>query len=225
MDTILFAAYALAYVVLLAWGVALAARHGWWTPANIPLLVVAGLVYDNTVLAAGRVIGEGALLEGLNYGRFWIHALVTPLLVVFAWHAVARTGASWARTRPAAAVAVLVTAGLVVLELTHVVGLELTARTEHGILSYAEAETSGGPPIMVLVVGLVLLAAGVLVWRRQRWVWLLVGTLLMLVGSAVPVPVESGAVTNAFELVLLTSILATKSFQDRAARRTESTAR
>src|SRR5690606_26318998 len=63
MDTVLFFAFAAAYLGLLAWGVALAVRHGWATPANLPLLVVAGLVYDNVVIATGRWIGEGALLE------------------------------------------------------------------------------------------------------------------------------------------------------------------
>lgn len=218
MDTLLFAGYTLVYVVLLAWGLTLAARHRWATPANIPLLVVAGLVYDNAVLATGRLIGEGPLLEGLNLGRFWIHALLTPLLVVFAWHAIARTGAGWARTRWAAVVAVVVAVGLVVLELTHVVGLELEPREEYGVLSYADVGAAGGPPVMVLAVSAALLVAGFLVWRRQGWVWLLVGTALMTVGSSVPVPVDSGAVTNAFEVVLLVSILATKAFQDRAAR-------
>ena len=37
----------------------------------------------------------------------------------------------------------------------------------------------------------------------------------MTIGSAVQLPVDSGAVTNAFELALLISILATKAFQDR----------
>lgn len=46
MDTVLFLGFALAYLALLIWGLGLAARHGWWTPANLPLLVVAALVYD-----------------------------------------------------------------------------------------------------------------------------------------------------------------------------------
>lgn len=37
----------------------------------------------------------------------------------------------------------------------------------------------------------------------------------MTIGSAVEIPVESGAATNAFELVLPISIFATKAFQDR----------
>lgn len=216
VDPSLFAAFAVAYVALLAWGIALAVRDRGWTPANLPLLVIAGLVYDNAVLATGSLLGEGALLEGLNLARSWIHALITPLLVVFAWHAIARAGAAWANTRRAAVLAIAAALALMALELTHVVGLELVAEREHGVLSYTAAEPAAGPPLMVLLVAAALLVAGFLVWRRQRWPWLLIGTALMAIGSAVPIPIESGAVTNAVELILLVSILATKHFQDRA---------
>lgn len=225
IDTLLFAGFALAYVGLLLWGT-LAPGVGpprLATPAALPLLVVAGLVYDNTVLALGRAVGEGPVLEGLSAGRYWIHALVTPLLVVFAWHAVARTGVAWARTRAAAVVAWCLAGALVVLEVVTVAGhLELEAQREHGVLSYADAG-SGGPPVMVAVVGLVLVATGAVLLRRRRWPWLLVGAGLMVVGGAVPLPVESGAVTNAFELALLVAVVATRVHQDRAAR-TSSTA-
>lgn len=70
---------------------------------------------------------------------------------------------------------------------------------------------------MVLIVALVLIVAGALLWKRQGWPWLLVGAVVMTIGSAVPIPVDSGAATNAFELALLISILSTKAFQDRRA--------
>lgn len=173
-------------------------------------------MYDNTVLATGKYLGESALLEGLSLGRYWIHALVTPLLVIWAWHVIARTAAAWAQTRWAAVVAVAATVTLIVLELTHVVGIDLETEREYGVLSYSAAAPAAGPTLMVLLLSLALLVAGFLVWRRQKRVWLLVATLLMVVESAVPIPVNSGAVTNAVELILLTSILATKRFQDRA---------
>jgi hypothetical protein len=215
MDTALFFGYAAAYLALLVWGLALAVRSGWRTPANLPLLVVLGLVYDNLVIASGRYIGEGALLEGLNAGRFWLHAVATPLLVVWAWHVVRRTGSAWAARAWAMWTAVAIALGLFVLEVATVTaGLELRSRSEYGVLSYTEAHAAGGPPLMVLVVAAALVAAGVIAWRRQGWAWLLVGSVLMAIGSGVPVPVPSGAVTNLFELVLLTSILATKARQD-----------
>jgi hypothetical protein len=217
-DTVIFGGFAVAYAVLLGWGGVQASRHGWLTPASLPLLVVAGLLYDNTVIASGRFVGEGALLEQLNVARYWVHAFLTPLLVVFAWDAVARAGAGWARTRAAAAGAVVVAVGLVVLELVLVVAdLAVEPTWEYGVLTYADTGGGDGPPLMVLGVAAALLVAGFLVWRRQGWGWLLVGSVVMTVGSAVPVPVDSAAVVNGFELVLLVSLLLTRRHQDREA--------
>lgn len=214
-DTLLFAGYALGHAVLLAWGIRLAMQHGWATAANVWLLVVAGLTYDNGLLALGKVLGEGSLLESLSLGRFWIHALVTPLLVLFAWHAAKRSGVGWAATPPAAAAAVGATVALIILELvTVVLPLEVEARREYGVVSYTDVSSADGPPLMVLFVAAALIVGGFVVWRRQGWPWLLVGAGLMTIGSAVEVPVESGAATNAFELVLLTAIVATKAHQD-----------
>ncbi|MDA8371062.1 MAG: hypothetical protein M0026_14500 [Nocardiopsaceae bacterium] len=217
MDTVLFFGFAGAYTALLIWAVALATRHGWATPANLPLLVLAGLVYDNLIIASGRYIGEGPLLEALSHGRFWLHAFLTPLLVIWSWHAVRRAGVRWAARRWAALAAVLITAALIAFELiTVTANLHLAARVEYGVLSYSDSAPPPGPPPMVLVVAAALIFAGFVLWRRQRWIWLLVGAVLMAVGSGVPLPLESGAVTNLFELVLLVSVLATKAWQDAA---------
>lgn len=216
MDTALFLAFATAYAGLLVWGLVLAARHGWLTPANLPLLVIAALVYDNLVLGTGRFIGEGPLLEALNYARFVIHALITPLLVAWALHTLRRAGFAWAKSRWYQVVSIGAALALTVLEvLLEVRGLELEPSREYGVLSYSSTEPASGPPLMVLIVALVLVVAGALLWKRQGWPWLLVGAVVMTIGSAVPIPVDSGAVTNAFELSLLISILATKAFQDR----------
>lgn len=216
VDTILFAVFALAYAALLVWGLVLVRRLGRVVVSDVVLLVIAALVYDNAIIAAGRYIGEGPLLEGLNLARFWVHALLTPLLVLFAWQATARAGVGWARTRVAALLAVLGVLALYLLEfVTVLAGLTIEPDWEYGVLSYSDTAGADGPPVMVLGVALALLVAGFLVWRRLGWPWLLVGAVLMTVGSALPVPLDSGAITNAFELVLLVSILATKAHQDR----------
>lgn len=215
MDTPIFSFFALAYLGLLLWGVALARRRGFVTPANLPLLVVAALVYDNLIIALGGAIGEGATLAGLNLARFWIHALITPLLVAWSLHAIRRSGVRMAQGRSYAVAAVLVTVALVVLELMlEVSDLRIVPAREYGALSYTNAEPPTGPPAMVLVVAAFLLVAGVVVLVRQRWPWLLVGAGIMTVGSAIDLPLPSNAVTNAFELILLVSIVATKAFQD-----------
>ena len=215
MDTLLFFGMALAYVALLAWGIALIVRRGRVSLADIPLLVILGLIYDNTLIASGRFIGEGPLLETLSLGRYWVHALVTPLLVVWAWHACRRSGARWAATRTAATAAAILAAALVVLEYVTVIApLQLQPSVEYGVLTYSSADTPSGPPLMVLFVTAALLTAAITVWVKQR-IWVLTGgTALMIIGSAVPIPVESAAVTNIFELILLTSILWTVTKQD-----------
>lgn len=216
MDTVLFSGFALAYLALLVWGVALARRHGWWSPANLPLLVLAALVYDNGILALGATIGEGPVLEGLNLARYWVHAFVTPVLVAWGLHTLRRAGFGWAQQRWYQVVSLAAVAVLVVVEvLTEIRGLELEPREEYGVLAYANTAPASGPPIMVLVVALVLVVAGALVWWKQKWPWLFLGALAMTIGSAVEIPVESGAITNAFELALLVSIMATKAHQDR----------
>lgn len=216
MDTVLFLAFAGAYLALLVWGIVLATRHRWWTPANLPLLVVAALVYDNLVLGTGRFIGEGPLLEALNYARFLIHAAVTPVLVAWALHTLRRAGFGWAQARWYQVVSIGAAVALMVLEyVLEVRGLAIAPRWEFGVLSYSSTEPSTGPPVMVLIVAVALLIAGAMVWKRQGWPWLFVGALVMTIGSGIDLPVDSGAVTNAFELILLVSIIATKSFQDR----------
>ena len=215
MDTILFLGFAVAYLALLVWGIVLAARHGWWTPANFPLLVVAALVYDNAVLGAGRFIGEGPLLEFLNYARYYIHAAITPVLVAWALHTLRRAGFGWAQARWYQVASIGAALALTVVEyFLEVRGLELAPQEEFGVLSYGNVEPATGPPLMVLVVAGVLVIAGAMIWKRQKWPWLFVGAVIMTIGSGIELPIDSGAITNAFELVLLVSILATKAFQD-----------
>lgn len=215
MDTVLFLGFAAAYLALLVWGISLAVRHGWWTPANLPLLVLAALVFDNLVIGVGRFIGEGPVLEGINLSRFYVHALVTPVLVAWALHALRRAGFGFAQERWWQVVSIGAVLALVVLEwFTEVRGLEIVPREEYGTLSYTNAEPATGPPVMVLIVALVLIVVGAMLWKKQGWPWLLAGAVLMTIGSAVEIPVESGAATNAFELILLVSIMATKAFQD-----------
>lgn len=65
------------------------------------------------------------------------------------------------------------------------------------------------------IVAAVLLVVGAMLWKKQKWPWLFVGAVIITIGSAVQLPLPSGAITNAFELILLISIIATKAFHDR----------
>lgn len=213
MDTFLYFLFTAVYIVLLILGIRLAGRYGWQNPANLILFVIVGLIYDNALLALGRYIGEGSFLEKISFLRYWGHALFTPMLVIVAWDALRKSGTDWAKTKTAAYISFTVTLALVLLELfTETLGLTLKPRTEYGIVSYTSAVPADGPPLMVLIISVILVVSAFIVWRKSKWIWMLIGSVLMVAGSAIPLPIKSGAVTNTFELILILSLLATIKF-------------
>ena len=215
MDTFLYFFFLASYVVLFIWAIALAKKYRWVSPSNVLLLVIFGLVVDNALLAFGRYIGTGQFLESISYVRYWGHALFTPTLVLFAWDSLKKADIGWAKNSIVKFITYILMIVLIVYELfTETLGLKLQADWKYGVLSYSNAASASGPPVMVLIVSLVLIVSAFMIWRRQKWIWYLLGTVIMTIGSAVPLPIKSDAYMNGFELILLFSLLATKHFQD-----------
>ena len=211
MDPIFYMFFTFAYIALLIWGLkgVHAQEVGKWT--SVVYLVVIALIYDNGILAIGHWIGEGALLEGLNAVRFWTHALVTPLLVIFSIGTLRESGVSWAKKTWVTILSILYTIVAVILEIIFVTAdLRLQVEKEYGVVSYASADPPSGPPVMILfITAAMLLASGVL-WKKTGWAVFFIGVVIMTIGSAVPFDVDSNAITNLFELVLLASLVWTK---------------
>lgn len=208
MDLVLFSLLTAAYIGLLVWAVS---RQKRWTLMAFVYLVLSGLIYDNGIIAIGKFIGEGPLLENLNAMRYWIHAFFTPALVLFSLGAIRAAGIHWARKQWAAVAAAGAFVVLVVIEIWQVTwGTEFSPIREYGVLKYAATEEASGPPFMILLVSAALLIAGAIVWKKAGWAWMFVGSVIMGIGSGVTIPVESAAVTNIFELILLTSLVWTK---------------
>lgn len=208
MDTILYFAFTAAYILLLVWAIA---KQKSWNFMSFICLVLIGLIYDNGLIAIGKFIGEGPALENLSLLRFWSHAFLTPMLVLFSWGALNRAGIGWVKKKAVLAAAIIYALALAAIEIAlETWGLELATEEQYGVLRYVSAEPSSGPPIMVLLVSAVLIAAGILLWKKVGWKWMLIGAGVMTIGSAVPIPVDSSAATNAFELFLLTTLVWTK---------------
>ncbi|MBM4764396.1 hypothetical protein [Bacillus sp. B15-48] len=213
MDTILSFTYSFAYLVLIVWGIFLAKNYGWLTSANVIMLVNAALFYDNFILAIGKFIGEGNTLENLNYPRYLLHAVFTPILIIFAWDSLKRADIQWVQKKSSRYIALLLYVGLVVYSFFTIVwNLELKAKWEYGILSYEKVGKHGG--LMIFIITASLIIASIFIWRRQKWPWLFFGNIVMVIGAILMSKVKSGAVMNGFELILMISITATKHFQD-----------
>ena len=216
MDIWIYLFFAFAYLVLFILMIRNMRRYGINSLSNVLVLVIIPLIYDNAILGVGSWIGEGQTLEILNTARYWMHAIFTPLLIVFSLDVLRRARFNWANTSAALWITVIYALAAVVVELiTVVLDLSLKAETKYGVLSYSTTNSPSGPPIMILMVTLALLVASILLWKRTGWFWMFVGVALMLVGSMVDIPIESGAITNAFELILLTSLVMTKNHQDK----------
>ena len=208
MDSIIFGLFAIAYVILLFWGLR---THRRWTLSSVLFFVVAALIYDNTIYALGTFIGEGTLLKTLNLLRFWFHALFTPTLILFSLMSMREAKIKWAQQSWVLLIGFLYTIAAMILEYTtELNGLVLQASEEYGALSYSSAEQASGPPIMILMVLLALLIAGIMLWWKAKWPWMFIGTVIMAIGSAVSFDIGSNAMTNAFELILLFTLVWTK---------------
>ncbi len=168
----------------------------WRLSAPLAALTGLALAYDNAVIALGHTIGPGEALQTLNAGRFWAHALVTPMMI---WAGLKLIGYPW-RWPFAAVTTVLIGLGIY----TDTVQLDLVAREESGVLRYANAAAQG-PPIPAVVTIVILAGIGVVLWRRAKVPWLLAGALAMFVAAALGTKLLW--LQNLGELTLLASFL------------------
>ncbi|MCM3359139.1 hypothetical protein [Psychrobacillus sp. MER TA 171] len=211
MDTILYLFFTGAYIALFIWGLIGINKKDIPKWTSFIYLIILALIYDNGIIGIGKWIGEGPLLETLNLMRFWTHAFLTPLLVLFAIGTLKESGIAWAEKKWVSLVAIIYTVILIGIEIwLETFQLTLKAEEEYGVLRYVSAEESSGPPVMILLVTLILIVASAILWKKTKWVIFFIGAVVMTIGSAVPIDVDSGAVTNAFELFLLFTLVWTK---------------
>ncbi|MFT4255184.1 MAG: hypothetical protein QM608_22210 [Caulobacter sp.] len=155
-------------------------------------LIAAALCWDNLIIAAGSSIGAGELLRGLSIPRYVAHAVLTPLLMLVAFGVAGLRRRIWLWVLAAVLIAVGVW--------TDLVHMNLELREYAGTLRYAYAHA--GPPIPSIVTVLVLVGAGVVLWRREGLPWLCLGAMAMFAAAG------SGIfwLGNAGELALIWSI-------------------
>lgn len=208
MDLWLYVAYTLLHAMLavLLWRCRPGRPAVGWL---ILLLVTLGLIYDNAILAGGGLIGFGPALEALSEGRFLIHALLTPLLGLYAIELLPHAG-----VRPSVVLRARYGVGLLTLSLIafslmlDYLALELAPVRLNGVSRYMAVETHG-PPIPAIVATLILIVVGGVLWRRTGWPWLALGALVMFGGSAAAAS-TSPVLGSAMEVVLLASLVATE---------------
>ena len=212
MNTFLFFFLCFGYICLLIWGIILSRNHSLFNITNVLLLVIIGLLYDNLIIASGKFIGEGNTLESLSFIRYWLHALFTTTLILFAWNVFFNTSFPWAKNTLWKVIASLMTIGLIIYELlASVKGLILEPVWKSGVLTY-ESMGESTSPFMVILITIVLGIVGILLIMKFRFFWLFIGTIVMTAGSILAIWIKISPIMNVSEFLLLVSTLLTKQF-------------
>lgn len=210
METFISFLLGFGYVFLWIWGFFLANKYGFMKLTNVLLLVIFGLIYDNFIIASGKFIGEGMVLENLSYVRYWLHALFTPTLILFAWTIYFSACLPWAHKKPLKVLAFLLTIGLIFYEWsTSIKVLKLEPSLKNGLLTY-ESVGKAVSPVMVIIITLALGVVGLLLMIKLRFFWLLAGTLVMILGGILAIWIKNFPVLNVSEFVLIVTLLLTK---------------
>ena len=171
----------------------------------IATLTIFGLFYDNLIIGLGNFIGEGGLLETLNAIRFYFHALITPLMIIFAYGVIRQVMGKGKNDKIWHSVfCILAVVMLALGAMTDVINLSLIPEIENGTLRYVN-DASEGPPIPAIITIIVMIIVGIFMWRHASWPWLAIGSIVMFVAAALGV--NNVILSNLGEVVFAVAIV------------------
>ena len=167
--------------VVLVWQVSKMKRDNY---VLLLLLVLAGLFYDTLVIGIGKFIGEGDLLKTLNAGRFYVHALLTPAMMIFGFGVLRKAGVKWAQGKTAHIVLCVITTLLITLgAYSDILQLDLQTKVVADVLRYTNEGGIKGPPLPAILTIIFLIVAGISLWRNTGWMWLAIGAIVMFIAA------------------------------------------
>lgn len=170
-----------ALFVVLVWQVSKMKRDNY---VLLLLLVLAGLFYDTLIIGIGKFVGEGDLLKTLNAGRFFVHALLTPTMMIFGFGVLRKAGVKWAQSRTTHIVICVFTTLLIALgAYSDILRLDLQTKTVADTLRYVNEGGLKGPPIPAILTIIFLIVAGISLWRNTGWMWLAIGAVVMFIAA------------------------------------------
>ena len=166
------------------------------------LLIILGLFYDNFISSVGFLIGEGPVLKFLNFIRYIIHAIFTPLICLIAFKIARALKVKIAQDkRFETAVWVFILALMVLGFTKEVATAEIIPTVRWGMLNYIHAHPS--IPVVAILVNLFVIIVAVFIWRATGWPGLFITSILMFVLAAVPSKGLPPILGNAGEIIFI----------------------
>ncbi len=145
-----------------------------------PLIVIAGIIYDNLIIGLGSYIGEGELLRAMNVPRFAIHAFFTPMIMIFGFGVARRVGVGFAQSKGWHIAICAFTTLMILLGIyEELIQMNLVPIAEDGTLRYKNVPAA--PPIPAIMTIIVVMILAIFVWIKTKRPWYFLGTLMMFI--------------------------------------------
>ncbi len=171
------------------------------------LFVLGGLVYDNFMLAfGGSLFDESTAFQLASYPRYVMHALFTPLLIMFCALSAERLAIPGYENRGRLTLWGAVTFFAVLAGVAGELELTLGYAIDDGVYAY-KATGEAGPPLAEIATVVSMLIIGGAMQRYARWPWVLLSSATMFVLALFFL--ENGLLQNIGEILLLSSCVAT----------------
>jgi hypothetical protein len=171
------------------------------------LLVIGGLVYDNFMLSFGGILfDESTAFELSSYPRYVMHALFTPLLIMFCALSAERLSLPGYEDRGRLTLWGAVTFFAILAGVAGELQLTLRYALDDGVYAYKAAGEAGAPLAEIATVVSMLIIGGAM-QRYARWPWVLLSAATMFVFALFFL--ENGLLQNIGEILLLSSCVAT----------------
>jgi hypothetical protein len=178
--------------------------------AIIPAIVVVSLVYDNFMLGlGGQLFEQGDLFETLSIPRYYLHAFLTPLLVLHLALCGDRMNLPGYRSRTVLTLWGFTTFLAVFLGVSAELDLRLEYVNNNGVAGYSLAE-KGGAPLAEIITVFSMLVIGMAMQRYKRWPWAMLGSATIL--TIVIFWLDNSVAVNFGELMLLTGSTMTTAY-------------
>jgi hypothetical protein len=202
MAMFLYPFYTVCHVFLLVW-----AHYLYYQSHQaglvVLILVITAIAYDNLIVSVGSLIGKGKTLLKLSQPRFICHVLLTPLSILAAFSFCLQSHLEWAfKPFSIFSVCFLVVSLIGAEILTYYKKFEPKEVWFQGTLRYTNSAYKMLPIpsiITTILVGMI----GLIIWQQLGSPWLLISSVVMFLGGAIPQCVAGPVVCSGVEVFLI----------------------
>jgi hypothetical protein len=162
----------------------------------VTLLILIPLLFlwlDNFAIATGRFVGEGPLLTGMTYLRFYWHWQMLPLLIIVAGALARRADFAWAQPKWVMALFCIIAVFFMIEDVPYIWQVTFQPACYGDTFRYvvnvpADQICPGTTPLPkqvqpsplpAITVNVMLMVIGAMMWWKHKFVWLAPACLFM----------------------------------------------